>query len=57
MLDPDLAQSEDLAALINASPSPRLACKEVAGRLSQAGFQELEDRDFWAFALFDHISR
>ena len=48
MLDPDLARSEDLAALINASPSPRLACKEVARRLSQAGFQELEDRVSWA---------
>lgn len=47
MLKPDLSQTEDLAALIDASPSPRLACKEVARRLTEAGFHEIHDRDSW----------
>lgn len=47
MLKPDLDQTRDLASLIDASPSPRLACKEVARRLTEAGFREIKDTDPW----------
>lgn len=37
----------DLCAFIDASPTPRHAVSEAAGRLTQAGFSELSERDRW----------
>lgn len=46
--DADLGQ--DLCAFVDASPSPFHAVTEMARRLREAGFNELDERDRWALA-------
>lgn len=46
-MDPS-AHLDDLAAFVSASPSSYHAAAEIARRLTEAGYQELDERDDWA---------
>lgn len=57
MSSPDRAQALDLAAFIDASPSPFHAVATVAERLFDAGFTELDERESWDDPLGGHFVR
>jgi aspartyl aminopeptidase len=43
----DRSHTDDLAAFIQASPTPYHACAEAGRRLEAAGFRQLAETDFW----------
>jgi aspartyl aminopeptidase len=45
--------ARDLCAFLDRSPTPYHAVREVAARLSQAGFSEVSERDAWTLAPGD----